>query len=243
MAWGDLQTGHNPSQRDLESPSAPDLWVQEFLTWEEMSWAGEECKDDPNWPAMPKPSLEDSNNWTLWHAYWVETLSWWPELQDAESEVPHPKMENNYSVLPTPHCINRDAFLPFNNMQFGGQYYHLKQLQKTLVYTRALQQWVEKARTPMPGEPGQLAECVQELREVMESLMVFTDAKVFSDDVPSHQDVMSGITYIDMVTCSMSLVGLEATPSAVDHPMRTLKGWRTWILTKSPTLQIVHFCW
>ena len=36
---------------------------------------------------------------------------------------------------------------------------------------------------------------------------------------------MLGITCIDMVTCSMSLVGLGATPTAVDHPMPTLEGW------------------
>ena len=36
---------------------------------------------------------------------------------------------------------------------------------------------------------------------------------------------MSGTTYIDMVTYSMSLVGLGATPLAVNHPMSTLEGW------------------
>ena len=38
----------------------------------------------------------------------------------------------------------------------------------------------------MPGEPCQLAECVLELRETMEPLMMFMDAKAFSDNVPSH---------------------------------------------------------
>ena len=36
------------------------------------------------------------------------------------------------------------------------------------------------------------------------------------------QDSMSGATYINMVTCSMSLVGLRSTPLAVDHSMPTL---------------------
>ena len=38
------------------------------------------------------------------------------------------------------------------------------------------------------------------------------------------QDSMSGATYINMVTCSMSLVGLGVTLSAVDCFMPTLLG-------------------
>ena len=33
------------------------------------------------------------------------------------------------------------------------------------------------------------------------------------------QDSMSGATYINMVTCSMSLVGMGFTPLVVDHSM------------------------
>ena len=39
-----------------------------------------------------------------------------------------------------------------------------------------------------------------------------------------HQNVVSGPTYLDMVTTSMSLVSLEVTPMVVDHPMPTLEG-------------------
>ena len=38
------------------------------------------------------------------------------------------------------------------------------------------------------------------------------------------QDMISGSTYIDMMTCSMSLVGLGVTPSVGDHSMPTLLG-------------------
>ena len=38
------------------------------------------------------------------------------------------------------------------------------------------------------------------------------------------QDSMSGATHIDMVTCSLSLVGLGVILSVVDHPMPTLLG-------------------
>ena len=70
-------------------------------------------------------------------------------------------------------------------MQFGSQDYHIKQLQKTLGYAKALQHWAEKAQPPMPGKPCQLLECVQELMEAMEPLTMFTDAEVFSNDAPS----------------------------------------------------------
>ena len=38
------------------------------------------------------------------------------------------------------------------------------------------------------------------------------------------QDSVSGATYMDMVTCSMSLVGFGVTPSTVDCCMPALQG-------------------
>ena len=95
-------------------------------------------------------------------------------------------MENDYLVPPAPQCIERDAFLPFSTAKFGSQDYCMKQPQKTLAYAKVLQFCVEKAQLPMPGQPHQLAECLQELREAMELLMTFTDEKVLHNDVPSH---------------------------------------------------------
>ena len=49
------------------------------------------------------------------------------------------------------------------------------------------------------------------------------------------QDMISGSTYIDMMTCSMSLVELEITSPAGDCSIPTLLGEsRTQIPTKSP---------
>ena len=57
-----------------------------------------------------------------------------------------------------------------------------------------------------------------------------------------HQ--VSGTIYLDMVTTSMSLVGLGATPMVVDHPMPTLEVVKTQSLTNphSPPL-IASFYW
>ena len=37
------------------------------------------------------------------------------------------------------------------------------------------------------------------------------------------QDMVTGVTYLDTVMVSMSLVSLGATPMAVDHPMPALE--------------------
>ena len=95
------------------------------------------------------------------------------------------KMENDYSVPPAPYCIERDTFLPFNTLKFSSQDYHMKQPQKALAYAKALQHWAEKAQPPMPGKPCQLVECVWELRDAMETLTMFMDDDVLSNDAPS----------------------------------------------------------
>ena len=87
---------------------------------------------------------------------------------------------------PVPHCLDRDAYLPLKDMRFGLQDYHLKQLQKTLAYAKALQYWAELAKSTPPDKPHQLAECIQELREWMEPFITFTEAEVFKPVEPSN---------------------------------------------------------
>ena len=184
----------HPELHDLGCPPKLNPQVQEFLSGEGMLTVVE-WEDDPNQSTTPEPSLGDSNKWVLWCACHVETLSWWQELWKVPNQMDIPqfarrvrasfqvpkvrccanKKENGYSAPPAPHCIERDAFLPFNTMKFAGQDYCMEQPQKTLVYAKALQYWVEKAWLPMLSEPCQLAECVQELREAMEPLITFTD--------------------------------------------------------------------
>ena len=40
-----------------------------------------------------------------------------------------------------------------------------------------------------------------------------------------HQEVVSGTTYLDMITTSISHVGLRTTPMAADHPVPKLEEW------------------
>ena len=59
-----------------------------------------------------------------------------------------------------------------------------------------------------------------------------------------QQDMVAGTTYLELVTTSMSLVSLEVTPTAVDHPMPTWEGWEdmesNWAL---PSSHNSYFCW
>ena len=73
--------------------------------------------------------------------------------------------------------------------------------------------WVDNPLEVM-GIPPELAE-EQGPIQVVGSAM-FSDRLV--------QDMISGSTYIDVITCSMSLVGLGVTPLVGDHSMPTFLG-------------------
>ena len=62
----------------------------------------------------------------------------------------------------------------------------MKQPQKTLVYAKALQYWVEKALPSHPGKPCQLAEISWELQHAMEPLATFMDMEVLGDNLPPN---------------------------------------------------------
>ena len=196
--------------------------VQEFLSGREIPCTGDE--EDSDWSAMPKPTLEDSNRWVLWHTQWVQTLAWWPELREVPNQMdllqfarrlmalfqlPMVRccmfnMVNDYSAPPVPHCIDRDVYLPLIDMKFGGQDYQLKQPEKTLAYAKTLQHWVEKAQLPMLGEPHQLVECVWELR------------------VWSHWGSLPMLK--TLVTFELSN-GVRITPARMTEPVEPVKSW------------------
>ena len=85
----------------------------------------------------------------------------------------------NYMVPPTPPCLDHDAYLLMDDLRFGSQNSHLKQLQKTLAYAKALQHWADLAKPTLLGKSSWLGECIKELREWMEPFTTFTDAQVF----------------------------------------------------------------
>ena len=113
--------------KDLGYPPKLNPQVKEFLSGRKTPCTGDE--EDSNQSATPKPSLEDSNKWVLWHARWVQSLAWWPKLREVLNWTDLPwfarrlralfqlpkvrchasNMENDYLAPPAPHCIDRDG--------------------------------------------------------------------------------------------------------------------------------------
>ena len=91
------------------------------------------------------------------------------------------KVEKDYSAPSAPHSLDRDQFLPLQNIRFVSQDYWLMCPQKTLAYTKPLQHWAKRSQPLIPGESCQVAESMWELRCEMKFPMTFTDEEVLED--------------------------------------------------------------
>ena len=140
----------------------------------------------------------ESTEWIKWHMWQLDMPAWWQELKEvpsqdnlhefarrvwasfqvAKARCCASKVDNDHSLLPAHHSLDRDQFLPLLDMQFRSQDLWLTQPQKTLPYVKVLQYWAEKAKLPIPGKPHQLAKSVLELCQMMELLTTFTDEEV-----------------------------------------------------------------
>ena len=89
---------------------------------------------------------------------WISTLF---QLSKVSSHTQG--MDSDYSVPPAPLSLEHDQFLPVSNTTFGRQDYHMRQLQKTFAYTKALQYWVEKAQHHLQAGLPNGGECAQGL--------------------------------------------------------------------------------
>ena len=106
---------------DLGDPPVLDPHVHEFLLETEASGSR---GDEPNQSTMPKPHFDNPQEWVRWHACWVETPAWWPELVkvptprdpisfaklvQASFQFPKAKFlkkgENDHTPPPAPYCI------------------------------------------------------------------------------------------------------------------------------------------
>ena len=90
----------------------------------------------------------------------------WASFQMPEACYVATQGFNNYMAPPAPPCLDCDAYLPIEDPRFGSQVYCLKQLQKTLAYTKALQHWANLAKPKPSGKACQLAECIKEFEVV-----------------------------------------------------------------------------
>ena len=154
----------------------------------------------------PELSPQITNEWIGWCMQQVNMPVCLQELQDipchsnlwefarrVRALFQQPKaschaagMKNDYSALLAPQSLDSDCFLPIQDMYFRGQDFWLKQPQKTLAYAKALQHWVEKAQSSIPGDPHQLLESMLDLWQEMEPLVTFMDEEVLEDLQPSN---------------------------------------------------------
>ena len=148
------------------------------------------------------------------------------------------KVENDYSATPAPHSLDRDCFLPIQDMWFGGQDLQLKQLQKTLAYIKALQHWVEKAQPLTPGKPCQLAESVLELQHEMDPLTMFTDEDVLKDLQSSNwvRITLSKSVEPAKKECSRSRI---CSTCVLEGHFQQLNGYKGKVLKALTTAQMV----
>ena len=163
-------------------------------------------EDSSQQTSTPKPSPNNSSKWVKWHAKQLDTLAWWQELSEVPSQrdvkefvrrvcasFQLPKVSshaqgvtNDYSALLAPHSLDRDQFLPIQDIWFRGQDFWLKQPQKTMAYAKVLQYWAEKTQPLTTGKSHQLAESLLELQCEMEPLVMFTDKEVLEELQPSN---------------------------------------------------------
>ena len=186
---------------------------------------------------MPELPFNNPQERVRWCAHWVEIPAWWLRarwrfpplgiqsilpsrcagfLPVLQGKVHLGTKENDYALPPVPHCIVWDTFLPQTESNFTSQDYRLRQSKTTLVLTKSLQFWVEKALPTQTNRLCQLAACVRELREAMEPLTSFTDEDILVNDPPS---LWKKITSLHNVPRE----GEEETPGAVQgHEVGTL---------------------
>ena len=183
---------------DFRNPPILDPHLSKFL-----SKAGlPDGEDVTEQYEMPEPPLDDPKEWVMWWAHWVETPAWWLELvmvptpRDPICFAKHmwasfqfPKVkhlwgkDNDCTLPPAPHCIEWDTFLPQAEGDIGCLDYRLWQPKKTLALAKVLQFWADQTQ-PSWAHPGQLAECIRQLREEMKPIPTFTDKDVLQYDPP-----------------------------------------------------------
>ena len=81
-------------------------------------------------------------------------------------------LEQEYTVPPTPKCLNRNAFL-LDELSY--QDVHQQLILFMVAYARGLQYWAEKLNPPESPDLHPLTESVVELRETVQEHVTFTN--------------------------------------------------------------------
>ena len=110
--------------------------------------------------------------------------------------------EQEYTVPPTPKCLNRNAFLP-NELSY--QDVQQQPILLTVAYTRGLQYWAEKLNLPESPDLCPLAGSVVELRETVQEHVKFTNWDVVQGLGAIHLGPTSWSPQTTLFSCILSL--------------------------------------
>ena len=154
-----------------------------------------------------EPSVSDVEMWLEWQAWQLGTPAWWSELKAipgvedlreltckiwASFYIPEVKMraflEQEYTVPPTPKCLNRNAFL-LDELSYQDVEQQLTLL--LIAYARGLQYWAEKLNLLSHPDLCPLAGSIVELMEMVQEYVTF-----------DHWDVVQGLGAIHLGSTS-----------------------------------------
>ena len=126
-----------------------------------------------------EPSVMDLDTWLEWKSQQLDSPTWWVELEAipgtrdlhkfarkirASFYIPEVQMraslEEGYTTLPAPWCLNWNAFLP---KELVYQDVQQQPALLTITYARSLQYWAEKCKLRRNLDFHSLAESVKEL--------------------------------------------------------------------------------
>ena len=151
-----------PVDFDLEAPLELGPEVDCFL------WGpAESSEEEDRKTSSPEPPVEDLESWVTWRAWMHKMPGWWQELTKVPGVDDHEKfacdvwasfqlpqrtskwhwVENYHQAPPASLCLHQKSFLPLPDPKFACQVIRELQREKTVAYAKALQFWVEKAKS------------------------------------------------------------------------------------------------
>ena len=158
-----------------------------------------ETSDKEGKKTPPEPAILDFSLWVPWKAERCETPDWWRELLAVPGKEDARKLarevrasfglpqqlqeldsrEATLQASPAPPWLCRKRYMPPAELIFACRDIQEIPGGKVVVYTRALQHWVEQNNLPARGEPHLLVKSVLELREEVKWYLSFTNKEVF----------------------------------------------------------------
>ena len=207
-----------------------------------------------------EPSVSDVEIWLEWQVKQLGTPGWWSELKAipgvedprelahkiwASFYIPEVKirafLEQEYTVPPTPKCLNRNAFL-LDELSYQDIWQ--QQTLLMIAYTRGLQYWAEKLNLPRSLDLCPLAASVVELMEMVQEYVTFNHWDVVQGSISwwpqttlfSHvlSLLVEGLDFMEATTHTASPIAEEDLTRCTTPPSETEReSWYLLVITAS----------